>query len=70
MTEHSICPFCQNQNACNVASREGCWCFDIKVAKSMLDLVPDKKLNKSCICKECIQLFKYNPTEFLSRFVN
>ncbi|HLS53016.1 MAG TPA: cysteine-rich CWC family protein [Tissierellaceae bacterium] len=54
--EKTICPLCGGDNNCE--NRNACWCYKVVVPKELLELVPDDKRGKSCICKSCID--KYN----------
>mgnify|MGYP000925819905 CR=1 FL=1 len=52
-----ICPICGQDNNCQSHERE-CWCYHIEVPKGILDLVPEDKIGKACICKSCIEKYK------------
>jgi hypothetical protein len=51
------CPLCQQNNCCDVASPQGCWCTREKVPNALIQQVPDEKKGKSCICQACIKKF-------------
>ena len=53
----SHCPLCQQNNRCDVASSQGCWCLLEKVPNALIQQVPDDKKGQSCICQACIQKF-------------
>jgi hypothetical protein len=53
----SHCPLCQQNNYCDVASSQGCWCTQEKVPNALIQQVPDGKKGKSCICQTCIKKF-------------
>ncbi len=57
----SHCPLCQQDNRCDVASAQGCWCSLEKVPKALIQQVPDDKKGQSCICQTCIK--KFNLTQ-------
>jgi len=52
-----ICPLCGQHNNCK-HGEGGCWCEAVKIPKQLLDLIPDDKKGKVCVCKACID--KYN----------
>jgi len=52
-----ICPLCGNDNNCQ-HGQGGCWCDKIKFTKEILDLIPDDKKGKACICKSCFDKFQ------------
>ena len=54
--EERICPICGKDNNCH-HGESSCWCSTIKVPKHVLDLVPEDKKGKACICKECIEKY-------------
>lgn len=45
-------------------SEAPCWCFEVEVPQKLIDLVPNDKKRKSCICLTCIQSFKDDPDTF------
>ncbi len=53
----SICPLCGQDNNCQCHEKE-CWCYHIEIPKELLELVPEGKKGKSCICKSCIEKYK------------
>ena len=57
MNIEKICPICGQDNNCQSHERE-CWCYHIEVPKGILDLVPEDKIGKACICKSCIEKYK------------
>lgn len=63
-TDQSICPICAEPNNCMAHCDEPCWCNQVKVPKELLALVPENKKNQACICLNCIQNFKENPSDF------
>ena len=52
------CPICGRDNGCMLS--KDCWCYDVKVPKGLLDMVPEDKKGQACICKSCVE--KYNTT--------
>ncbi|MGA9174339.1 MAG: cysteine-rich CWC family protein [Thermoactinomyces sp.] len=55
------CPICGQDNACgNLSDRphETCWCTDEIFPREIFALVPPEQLNKSCICRDCLEKFK------------
>ena len=53
--QEKICPLCGENNNCQHGKE--CWCTTIKVPKYVLDLVPEDKKGKACICKNCIEKY-------------
>lgn len=51
------CPLCGEDNNCQHGKAE-CWCHDVEIPSSILEMVPDDKKNKACICKSCIDKYK------------
>ncbi|MBP0725368.1 cysteine-rich CWC family protein [Bacillus sp. RG28] len=51
-----ICPNCGQDNNCQ-HGQGGCWCETVKVSRHLLELVPEDKMGKVCICKSCIEKF-------------
>ncbi len=54
--DEKICPLCGEHNNCQ-HGEGACWCENIKVPKHVLDLVPEDKKRKACICKSCIDKY-------------
>jgi hypothetical protein len=48
-----ICPLCGQDNNCQ--HNQECWCHTVKFPKQILDLIPDDKKGKACICKACLE---------------
>ncbi|MEA2095796.1 MAG: cysteine-rich CWC family protein [Candidatus Cloacimonadota bacterium] len=63
----SICPICGKDNNCMAHSNEPCWCNNVEIPQELLDLVPDSKKNKACICLKCIQDFKDDSQKFIRK---
>ena len=61
----SNCPICGKDNNCMAHSGEPCWCNEVKIPQELLDLIPNDKKQKVCICLKCIQNFKDNPVKFI-----
>jgi len=51
-----ICPLCGKDNNCQ-HGQGGCWCDTVKVSKKVMDLVPEDKRGKACICRDCIEKY-------------
>lgn len=51
------CPVCGQDNNCQHGNKN-CWCNLVKIPKGLIDLIPEEKRGKVCICKACID--KYN----------
>jgi len=54
--DEKICPICGNTNNCR-HGEGNCWCQNVVVPKKVLDMVPDDKKGKACICKSCIEKY-------------
>ena len=63
-----ICPICGRDNNCMVHSSEPCWCNNVEIPQELLDLVPESKKQKVCICLKCIQGFKDDQQKFINRY--
>ncbi|GAA6204915.1 cysteine-rich CWC family protein [Thalassotalea sp. SU-HH00458] len=55
--DSTVCPLCQANNQCGVNAAEPCWCTKEKVPAELIEQVSDEYVNKSCICKACIEKF-------------
>lgn len=54
------CPICSESNACcrvQATSSSNCWCYGVDFPRAIFELVPDEKMRKSCICKNCLDTF-------------
>ncbi len=52
------CPLCGEDNRCgNVAGlpQGECWCNKFEFPGEIFKAIPEEKLNKACICKECVE---------------
>ncbi|WP_145074451.1 cysteine-rich CWC family protein [Poriferisphaera corsica] len=58
-----ICPLCSKPNNCYLHQTDAgeCWCVSATIPQDLLDQIPDQYINKSCICKTCID--NYNNTK-------
>jgi len=52
-----ICPICGKENNCQLDNKD-CWCKHIEIPKYILDMVPEDKRGKACICRSCIEKYK------------
>lgn len=60
------CPICGKDNRCgNVKdpASQSCWCAKEVFPQGIFELVPAELLNKSCICKSCLDRFKAKSLE-------
>ena len=57
LLESRTCPLCGQDNNCQCHEKE-CWCYHIEIPKELLELVPEGKKGKACICKSCIEKYK------------
>lgn len=49
-----ICPLCGQDNNCQHGQGD-CWCSTVEFPKDILELIPDDKKGKTCICKSCLE---------------
>ena len=63
----SICPICGKDNNCMAHLNEPCWCNNVEIPLELLELIPNDKNQKACICQKCIQDFKDDPGKFKSK---
>lgn len=56
IAEQGICPICGKRNNCQ-RNEEECWCYNMEIPKYILELVPEDKKGKACICKACIEKY-------------
>lgn len=52
-----ICPICGHDNDCK-HGQGGCWCDEVKFPKHIIDMIPDDKRGKACVCKSCLEKFR------------
>jgi hypothetical protein len=52
-----VCPICGQDNNCQHGEGR-CWCQTVKFPKEILDLIPDDKKGKACVCKSCLEKFQ------------
>ena len=64
--DESFCPICGKDNNCMAHLDEPCWCNNVKIPEELLDIIPNDKKHKACICLKCIQDFKDDPGRFIS----
>lgn len=65
MQKECLCPICEENNLCQVCSTD-CWCKDVVIPASLLDLIPKGKQGKSCVCLQCIDRYKKSPEKLLA----
>jgi hypothetical protein len=51
------CPLCGKDNNCQ-HNAESCWCATVTFPKHVLDMIPEEKKGKACICKECLEKYR------------
>lgn len=54
--DKTICPICGENNNCK-HSKE-CWCHSVTIPKELLDMIPEDKKGKACICKSCVDKYR------------
>ncbi len=55
------CPICNRNNSCGNPegkSDMACWCGKETFPNGIFELIPADQLNKSCLCKECLEHYK------------
>ncbi|MFT5674947.1 MAG: hypothetical protein ACI808_000876 [Paraglaciecola sp.] len=62
------CPFCKNENNCLLGISRNCWCFSMEVPTTLMDLVPVKLKQESCICLSCINSYMKNSELFKNKY--
>lgn len=50
------CPLCGQDNNCK-HSHTDCWCSSVVFPEHILDMIPNEKKGKSCICKDCFEKY-------------
>jgi len=57
---HRICPICGEDNNCQHGKdgQERCWCMEVSFPKHILDMIPDDKKGKACICLSCLKKYQ------------
>jgi hypothetical protein len=54
---NQFCPLCGGDNECSLALTgnlaEQCWCKNILIEKSIIEQIPVKEINNTCICARC-----------------
>lgn len=52
-----ICPLCGEDNNCK--SRSGdCWCNTVIIPDYVLEMLPEDKRGKACICESCVEKYR------------
>lgn len=70
MTNPKICPFCKHNNGCEAhIPNNNCWCNHIKIPEKLIELIPKEFKMKTCICKDCIELFIKDKDTFIKRYI-
>ncbi len=57
----SVCPICGGANQCASAAdlnAKSCWCVNKNFPEGIFELVPEKLIRKTCICKNCLKKYK------------
>ncbi len=55
--EERTCPLCGNDNNCQHGQSD-CWCNNVVVPKHIMDMIPDDKKGKACVCKSCVEKYR------------
>jgi hypothetical protein len=56
MNAEKICPLCGKDNNCQHGQGE-CWCNSVVIPKYIIDMIPEDKKGKACICKACLEKY-------------
>lgn len=51
------CPICGQDNDCH-HGEGGCWCDNTTFPKHVLDMIPEDKRGKACVCKSCLEKYR------------
>ena len=51
--EERKCPLCGEDNNCQ--HNKDCWCVGVQVPKYIIEMIPEDKRGKACICKSCVE---------------
>ncbi|NLY77941.1 MAG: cysteine-rich CWC family protein [Tissierellia bacterium] len=54
--EEKICPICGGPNNCQ-HGEASCWCQEVVIPKHIIEMVPEDKRGKVCICISCIEKY-------------
>lgn len=68
MGEKMRCPFCLNDNGCELDESQTCWCFNVIVPEDMMALIPVKQKGVVCVCQRCIEFYRTDKLGFLKKF--
>ncbi len=55
--EKRICPLCGKDNNCQ-HGQKGCWCETVKFPQHVIDMIPEDKKGKACVCKSCLEKYQ------------
>lgn len=56
LEEHRICPICGEDNGCKIGNKD-CWCTDFEFPEGLINMVPEDKRRKVCVCKNCAEKY-------------
>ncbi|KGX87006.1 cysteine-rich CWC family protein [Pontibacillus litoralis] len=51
------CPICQQNNQCGNNGDKPCWCSKKSFPEHIFEMIPEDKLHKACICRECLKKY-------------
>jgi muramoyltetrapeptide carboxypeptidase LdcA involved in peptidoglycan recycling len=54
--EKRICPLCGKDNNCQHGQKE-CWCSTVEFPQNVIDMIPEDKKGKACVCKSCLERY-------------
>lgn len=54
--EEMICPICGQPNNCQ-HDEGNCWCEKVVIPSYIIEMVPEDKRGKACICKSCVEKY-------------
>jgi hypothetical protein len=59
--DRTRCPLCGQPNDCareKGQNKKDCWCVFETFSADILELVPEDKKGKACICRACLRRFQ------------
>lgn len=51
-----ICPLCGQDNNCQ--HDKECWCQKVTIPNYIIEMIPEDKKGKACVCKACLDRYK------------
>lgn len=57
IVDKKTCPLCGQDNNCQ-HGQENCWCVTVKFPQHVIDMIPEDKKGKACVCKSCLEKYQ------------